>query len=70
MSDTPDIHAMIRRRMIETGMTQAELSRRTGIAPESISKYYCGHMWIGMPNLEKIMGALDLKIVASAPDGA
>lgn len=52
----------VKRIMIEKGVTQDELSEKTGIAQETLSRYICGKIVPSFYKIDKIAKALDCSV--------
>ena len=52
----------VKRIMLEKGITQEELSEKTGIAQETLSRYICGKNVPSFYKIDKIAKALDCSV--------
>lgn len=52
----------VRRAMESSGVSQSELSRRTGVPLRTLQRWFEGAPPAALDDLVKILGALDLKI--------
>lgn len=58
-----DIMGTIRARADELGLSQADVSRLSGIPPHKVNTYWRGHTLPGYKSIQKLMDAMGLVIV-------
>jgi transcriptional regulator with XRE-family HTH domain len=63
------LRVMLQETLWETGLSQAELARKTGLSPGQLSRFRRGERGLSLEMIDKVLDVLGLEVLFRRKDG-